>query len=85
MRVRLHTVAAAGRIDPPPRWQALHEYETHRVPVGATILDAKYCELCGRNFLRRARSDDRYCSKCLLTILTVNTQIAEKPVSKLIH
>jgi ribosomal protein L37AE/L43A len=57
----------------------------HRVPFGATILDAKYCELCGRNFLRRAQSDDRYCSKCLSTILTVNAQMAEKPVSKLIH
>jgi len=50
MRLRLHTVAAAGRIDPPRHWRALHEYETHRVPVGATILDAKYCECAGATF-----------------------------------
>ena len=41
------------------RWQGLHEYGAHRVPVGAMILDAKYCEMCGCNFLRRARSRDR--------------------------
>ncbi len=78
-------MAAAGGIDLPPRCRALHEYETHRVPVGATILDAKYCELCGRNFLRRVPSDDRYCSKCLPTILTVKCTNGQKSVSKLIH
>src|SRR2546425_5456391 len=45
-------------------WQGPYEYKSHRVPVGAMILDAKYCEMCGRNFLRRAQSKNRYCSKC---------------------
>jgi hypothetical protein len=85
MRVHPHTSAVPGRIDPLARWQGLHEYETHRVPVGAMILDAKYCEFCGRNFLRKARSRDRYCSKCLLTVLTLNAQKREKLVSELIH
>ena len=85
MRVRPHISAAPVRIDLLARWQGLDEYEIHRVPDGAMILDAKYCELCGRNFLRRAQSTDRYCSKCLLTILTVNAQRAEKPLSELIH
>ena len=85
MRLRLQTSAAPVRIDPLARWLGLLEYETHRVPVGAMILDAKYCEFCGCNFLRRARSKDRYCSKCLLTIPTLNAQKAEKPVSQLIH
>jgi hypothetical protein len=85
MRLRFHTSAAPGQIDPLGRWQGLHEYETHRVPAGAMILDAKYCEMCGCNFLRRARSRDRYCSKCRPTILTLNAQRTEKPVSQLIH
>jgi hypothetical protein len=59
-------------------------YETH-VPVGAIILDTKYCEFCGCNFLRRARSKDRYCSKCLLTILSLNGQKTANLVSELIH
>ncbi len=65
--------------------QGLHEYEIHRVPLGALVLDAKYCELCGCNFLRRAKSKDRYCSKCRLTMLTVNGEEAGKLVSQLIH
>jgi len=85
MRLRPHTLAAPGRIDALARWQGLHEYATHRVPVGAMILDAKYCEMCGCNFLRRGRSKDRYCSKCLLTIPTLNAQKAEKFVSELIQ
>ena len=85
MRLRLQTSAVPGRIDPLARWRGLHEYETHRVPVGAMILDAKYCEMRGRNFLRSARSKDRYCSKCLLTVLTLNAQRTEKPMSELIH
>jgi len=85
MRVRLQTSAAPSRIDPLARWLGLHEYETHRVSVGALTLDAKYCELCGCNFLRIVRSKNRYCSKCLPTILALNTQKVEKPVSQLIH
>jgi len=85
MRLCLHSSAAPVRIDRLAHWQGLHEYEFHRVPVGAMILDAKYCEFCGRNFLRRARSKDRYCSNCLLTIPTLKAQKAEKPVSELIH
>jgi hypothetical protein len=85
MRPRLHISAAPGRIDPLGRWHGLGEYETHRVPVGAMILDAKYCEMCGCNFLRRARSKDRYCSKCRPTILMLNAQRAEKSASELIH
>jgi hypothetical protein len=50
MRVHPYTSAGPGRIDPLARWQGLREYETHRVPVGAMILDAKYCELCGCTF-----------------------------------
>ena len=85
MRLRPHTLAAPGWIEPHARWHGLGEYETHRVPVGAMILDAKYCEFCGCNFLRRAQSKGRYCSKCLLAIPTLNARKAEKPVSQLIH
>jgi hypothetical protein len=85
MRLRPHASAAPGRIGSLAGWQGLHEYETHRVPFGAMILDAKYCELCGRNFLRKARSKTRYCSKCLPTNFTLDAQRAEKPVSQLIH
>ncbi len=85
MRLRSHIAAAPGRIYPLGRWHGLHEYETHRVPVGAMILDAKYCEFCGCNFLRRARSRDRYCSRCLVAIPTLNAPHAEKLVSELIH
>ncbi len=84
MRPRPHSPTEPGRVDPRARWQGLHEYETHRVPFGAMILDAKYCEFCGRNFLRRARSKNRYCSKCLLTFPTLNAPETEK-VSELIH
>jgi hypothetical protein len=83
MRLRPH--ASAARIASVGRWEGLHEYGSHTVPVGAMILDAKYCELCVCNFLRRIRSKSRYCSKCLPTILTLNAQKAEKLVSELIH
>jgi len=66
-------------------WHGLHDYEAHRVPFGALILDAKYCEFCGCNFFRRVQSKDRYCSKCLLTILSVNRQQGGKLGSELIH
>jgi hypothetical protein len=85
MGVRLHTAAVPGRLDLLDRWQGLHEYETHRVPVSAMILDAKYCEFCGRNFLRKARSKDRYCSNCRHTILALNAQKIKKPKPQLIH
>jgi hypothetical protein len=35
MRLRPHTSVVPGQINPPARWQRLHEYETHRIPVGA--------------------------------------------------
>jgi hypothetical protein len=85
MRLRSHTSVAPGRIDPLTRWQGLHEYENHRIPVGAMILDAKYCEFCGCNFLRRAQSKDRYCSKCLLTFPALRAQETEKLLSELVH
>lgn len=59
--------------------------ESHRVPFGALVLDAKYCELCGCNFLRKKQSKDRYCSQCLLTMLIVNREEDEKLLSQLIH
>jgi len=77
MRLHFHTSARPDRTARVERWAAVHEYETHRVPLGAVVLDAKYCEFCGCNFLRRAFSEDRYCSNCLLTILTVNGQESE--------
>jgi hypothetical protein len=58
MRFRPDASAALGQIDPLARWKDQQEYDTHRVPVGAMILDAKYCEFCGCNFLRRVRSKD---------------------------
>jgi len=85
MRLRPRISAAPGRIDALTRWQGLHEYETHRVPVGAVILDAKYCEMCGCSFLRRAQSEDRYCSQCLLTIPSLHVQETSKLASQLIH
>jgi hypothetical protein len=85
MRLRPHTSAVRSWIVPVALWQGLHEYETHRVPAGAVVLDAKYCELCGCNFLRRKQSKDRYCSKCLLTVLTVNREKDEKVPSQLVH
>jgi hypothetical protein len=66
-------------------WNGVHDYEAHRVPIGALILDAKYCEYCGCNFLRRMQSKDRYCSKCLLTILSLTRTEAGKSDSELIH
>ena len=66
-------------------WQGLHDYEAHRAPLGALILDAKYCEMCGCNFLRRAQSKNRYCSKCLLTILCLNRHQGGKVRCELIH
>ena len=85
MKLLPHTSAAPGRSDPHARWQGLHEYVSHTVPLGAMILDAKYCELCGRNFLRKAQSEDRYCSKCWPTILTLNQRKGEQLASQLIH
>ncbi len=85
MRLRSNTSAAPGRTDPIGRWQGLHEYESHTAPLGAMILDTKYCELCGRNFLHKARSKNRYCSKCWPTILTSNARKGEQLASQLIH
>lgn len=85
MRVRSHIAVASGRSASVGHWQGRHEYETHRFPVGAMILDVKYCEFCGRNFLRRTQSKDRYCSKCLLTTLSLPVQETQKRVSELIH
>jgi len=80
-----HTSAAPGRMDRLGRWQGLHEYVSHTVPLGAKILDAKYCEWCGCNFLREAKSANRYCSKCWPLILTLNQRKGEQLVSQLIH
>jgi hypothetical protein len=85
MGVRLHTAAVPGRLDPLEPWHGLHEYEVHRVPVGAMILDAKYCELCGCTFLRNAKSKNRYCSNCRHTILALNAQRIKKRKPQLIH
>jgi len=85
MRPRPHTSAAPSRNIPIGQWPGPHDYEAHRAPLGAVILDAKYCELCGCNFLRRAESKDRYCSTCLLTTLIVNGEAADKWISQLIH
>ena len=63
----------------------MREFESHRVPLGALVLDAKYCEFCGCNFLRRKQSRDRYCPQCLLMLLTVDSEEREKLVSPLIH
>jgi len=84
MRLR-HRTTTPGRSDPLARWQGLSEYETHRVPAGAKILDAKYCEWCGCNFLREAKSASRYCSKCWPLILTLNARQVQKLASQLIH
>lgn len=84
MRLRSHT-ATPGRSDPLARSQGLREYKTHRVPAGAKILDAKYCEWCGCNFLREAKSASRYCSKCWPLILTLNARQVQKLASQLIH
>jgi hypothetical protein len=84
MRLRSR-IATSGRSDPLARWQGLREYEAHEVPAGARILDSKYCEWCGCNFLREAKSADRYCSKCWPAILTLNAQKAQKRASELIH
>jgi hypothetical protein len=85
IRLRPRISAAPGGSEPLPRWQRPHEYETHRVPKGAMILDAKYCEWCGCNFLRKAQSQTRYCSQCLLTVPSLNVQGSQKLVSQLIH
>ena len=66
-------------------WPGLGEYDNHRVPLGALILDAKYCELCGCNFLRRKQSSDRYCCGCLLTLLIASREEEERPTSQLVH
>lgn len=84
MRLRPYT-ATHARTDPIARWQGLHEYEIHRIPAGAKILYAKYCEWCGCNFLREAKSANRYCSKCWPMILTLNARKAKKLASQLIH
>jgi hypothetical protein len=85
IRLRPRISAAPGRNDPFLRWHGLREYETHRIPVGAMILDAKYCEWCGCNFLRQAQSETRYCFRCLLTIPALNVQGSQKLASQLIH
>jgi hypothetical protein len=40
MRLRSHT-AIPVRSDPLARWHGLWEYETHRVPAGATLLNPR--------------------------------------------
>jgi len=84
MRLRSHT-ATPGRSYLIARRHGLRDYETNRVPAGAKILDAKYCEWCGCNFLREAKSASRYCSKCWPLILTLNARKAQKVASQLIH
>jgi hypothetical protein len=84
MRLRSHT-AIPVRSDPLARWHGLWEYETHRVPTVATILDAKYCEWCGCNFLREAKSANRYCWNRWPLILTRNARKVETSTSRLIH
>ena len=85
MRAHPHSTAERWRIVPIAHWQGMHEFESHRVPFGAVVLDAKYCEFCGCNFLRRKQLKDKYCSTCLLTMLTVNQEEEEKLLSQLIH
>ena len=85
IRLRSRISTAAGRNDALARWRVLRDYETHTVPVGAMILDTKYCELCGCNFLRRATSQSRYCSNCWPTISALNARKAVKLPSQLIH
>jgi len=85
IRLRPRVSAAPGGSDSLVRWQGLREYETHRVPAGTMILDAKYCEWCGCNFLRIAQSQTRYCFQCLLTIPALNVQGSQKLSSQLIH
>ena len=36
----------------------------HRVPQGAQVVESKYCQACGNNFLRAAGSQDKYCRRC---------------------
>jgi hypothetical protein len=85
MKLRPNTIAAPTRYSAPTDWQGLHQYETHKVPIGAVILDAKYCEFCGCNFLRRTQSQDRYCFNCLLNIVTVDRREAEWLVPELMQ
>ena len=82
---RPQTAPTARRTNLPTGWQALHEYTSHQVPLGAVILDAKYCEFCGCNFLRRSQSPDRYCFTCLLMLGTVNPHEIERLVPELTH
>ena len=84
MRLPSHTTTPA-QSDSSARRQGLREYETHRVPAGAKVLDAKYCEWCGCNFLREAMSTYRYCSECWPLVHTQNARQAEKLRSQLIH
>ena len=76
---------APGRSEQVAHWQGRRDYESHRVPFGAMILDAKYCEWCGGNFLREAQSTTRYCSQCSLTIPSLNVPCSHKLASQLIH
>jgi hypothetical protein len=85
MKLHSHSSAPRSRIVPLAHWQDLQKYENHRVPLDALILDAKYCELCGRNFLGRKQSRDRYCSGCLLAFLTSNREEDAKLPSNLVH
>jgi len=52
MRLRSRT-AIPVRSDPLARWHGLWEYETHRVPAGATILDAKYANGVAATFFAK--------------------------------
>jgi len=51
-------------------WQ---QYES-RVSSCSVVLSVKFCEFCGRLFLRKIQSEDRYCSKCLLAIPTLSAK-----------
>jgi len=66
-------------------WRPPLEYETLEVPLGVEIMDAKYCEWCGRNFLRQAQSAVKYCPTCLPTILAANRDKARRLASRFVH
>lgn len=85
MRVHPHSSAAQCRLVSIAQWQRQPGLEGHRVPFGALVLDAKYCELCGGNFLRRKQSKDKYCSQCLLRLHILDQEEDKKLLSRLIH
>jgi hypothetical protein len=37
-------------------------YEHHCIPHNASVVDVKYCEVCGLSFVRKNR--DRICQRC---------------------